>query len=190
MQAGGGLEFILAIRIVADAPILAQHGLGVGKVLCRREFAVRQRIDAVSFPFSWRQFGADTNYPSELLWAIRWEDATGEESYLRPIGEVLTVYMNKTAEERLNAMNAAAGKGDLTWRMLAAEIITLIWSEVLRDPESEPDPTDTDTLAGQVYHRLASISGHAYGDIRGMVEDDPGLLELRSHIARIVGVVR
>ena len=189
MQAGGGLEFILAIRIVADATILAQHGLGVGMVLCRREFAIRQRVDAVSFPFSWRQFGADTDYPSELLWAIKWEDQNREEPYLRPISEVLTVYMNKAAEERLNAMNAAAGKGDLAWKILAAEIITLIWSEVLKGTESEPDPADTDTLAGQVYHRLATVSGRAYGDIRGMVEDDPGLLELRSHVARIVGVV-
>ncbi len=188
MQAGGALEFILAIRVVVDAPILAQHGVGIGKVLCRREFAIRQRIDAVSFPFSWRQFGADTSYPSELLWAIKWKDATGEERYLRPIGDVLTVYMNKAAEERLNAMNAAAGKGDLTWRMLAAEIITLIWSEVLRGTENEPDPTDTDTLAGQVYERLANRSGRAYADIRGMVEEE-GLLELRSHVARIVGVV-
>lgn len=188
MQTGGGMEFILAVRIVGDDPTLAEHGLGPGKVLSRREFAVRQRIDAVAFPFSWREFGGDTEYPSELLWAIKWEDATDEDRYSRPVSEVLTVYMNKAAEEGLNALNAVPGQRDVVWKMLAAEIVVQIWSEVLRGTTDDPEPSDTETLAGQVYDRLAKASGRSYGDIREMAKED-GLLELRSHVARIIGVV-
>lgn len=187
---GGDTDFIVAIRIVADGPALSADGLGPGKVLCRREFAVRRRVDAVAFPFSWREFGADTEYPPELLWAIRWKDAdTDADRFARPIDDVLTVYMNKAAEPRLVAMNAAAGKGDLAWRMLASEIMTLIWSEVLKGTWSTPDPTDQETLAGQVYARLAKASGKAYDDLPAMAEEH-GLLELRSHIAKILGVVQ
>lgn len=187
IQTGGGMEFILAIRIVADD--LAKRSLGPGKVLCRREFAIRQRIDAVAFPFSWREFGGDTGYPRELLWAIKWEeDATGDDRYWRPISEALTVYMNKAAEEGLNVLNAVPGQRDLVWKMLAAEIVVQIWSEVLRGTSDDPGPTDTETLAGQVFDRLARASGRSYGDLRDLVEED-GLLELRSHVATIFGVV-
>ena len=189
MQTGGGMEFILAIRIPAYDRKLAERGLGPGKVLCRREFAVRQRIDAVTFPFSWREFGGDTGYPRELLWAIKWEEgATGDDRYSRPISEALTVYMNKAAEEGLNALNAVPGQRDLVWKMLAAEIFVQIWSEVLRGTLDDPGPADTETLAGQVFDRLARASGRSYGDLRDLVRED-GLLELRSHVATVVGVV-
>ena len=188
MQTGGGMEFILAVRVVADDPILAKHGLGPGKVLCRRQFTVRPRVDAVAFPFSWREFGGDTDYPPELLWAIKWEDTTDDERYSRPISESLTVYMNKAAEEGLNTLNAVPAQRDLVWKMLAAEIVVQIWSEVLRGTTEDPEPSDTETLAGQVYDRLAKASGRSYGDIREMVNEE-GLLELRSHVAQIIGVV-
>lgn len=186
---GGGVDFIVAIRVVADDRALAAQGLGLGKVLCRREFAVKLHVNASTFPFSWREFGADSEYPSELLWTVRWKDVDHEDPYSRPIDEVLTVYMNKAAEQRILAMNAAAGKGDLTWKMLAAEILTLIWSEVLKGTETDPDPTDQESLAGQVYTRLAKSSGRAYGELPGMVRER-GLLELRANIAKILGVVQ
>ena len=186
---GGGIEFILGVRIAATGPTLAEQGLGPGRVLCRREFAVRQRVDAVAFPFSWREFGKDSDYPSELLWVVKWEDATDDDRFSRPISEALTVYMNKAAEECLVAMsNAFSGQGEMVWKMLAAEIVVLIWSEVLRGVSFDPDPSDTETLAGQVYAHLARVSGKSYGDFRDMAEED-GLLELRSCVARIIGVV-
>lgn len=188
MQTGGGLDFILAVRVVADGPTMAEQGLGPGKVLCRREFAVRPRVNAVAFPFSWREFGKNTGYPSELLWAIKWEDVMDDERFYRPISEVLTVYMNKAAEERLVAVNALPGQGELVWRMLAAEIVVLIWSEVLKGTSIDPDTSDTDTLAGQVYTHLARVSRRNYGDLRDMANEE-GLLELRSCVAKIIGVV-
>ena len=188
MQTGDGMEFILAIRIIADDPILAERGLGLGKVLCRREFAVRQHIDAVTFPFSWREFGSGTDYPPELLWAIKWEDTADDNRYSRPVDEVLTVYVNKAAEEGLKALSAVPRQRDLAWKMLAAEIVVQIWSEVLRGTSEDPEPSDTETLAGQVYDRLAKTSGRSYGDLREMVNEE-GLLELRSHVAQIIGVV-
>ena len=188
MQTGDGMEFILAIRIIVDDPILAERGLGLGKVLCRREFAVRQHIDAVTFPFSWREFGGGTDYPPELLWAIKWEDTADDNRYSRPVDEVLTVYVNKAAEEGLRALNAVPGQRDLAWKMLAAEIVVQIWSDVLRGTSEDPEPSDTETLAGQVYDRLVKASGRSYGDIREMVNEE-GLLELRSHVAQIIGVV-
>ena len=188
MQTGDGMEFILAIRIIVDDPILAERGLGLGKVLCRREFAVRQHIDAVTFPFSWREFAGGTDYPPELLWAIKWEDTADDNRYSRPVDEVLTVYVNKAAEEGLRALNAVPGQRDLAWKMLAAEIVVQIWSDVLRGTSDDPEPSDTETLAGQVYAHLAKASGRNYGDIREMVNEE-GLLELRSHVAQIIGVV-
>ena len=84
--------------------------------------------------------------------------------------------------------NALFGKGEMVWKMLAAEIIVLIWSEVLKGVSIDPDPSDTETLAGQVYAHLARASGKSYGDLRDMVEED-GLLEIRSCVAKIIGVV-
>lgn len=189
MQTGGGIEFILAFRVTAVAPALTEQGLRPGKVLCRREFAVRQRVDAVVFPFSWREFGNDTDYPPELLWAVKWENATDDDHFFAPISEALTVYMNAAAEGALVTMNNALfGKGEMVWKMLAAEIIVLIWSEVLKGVSIDPDPSDTETLAGQVYAHLARASGKSYGDLRDMVEED-GLLEIRSCVAKIIGVV-
>ena len=188
VQTGGALEFVLAVRVVVDDPTLAAHGLDLGKVLCRREFAIRQRVHAAAFPFSWREFGGDTEYPAELLWAIKWHDATDENRFSHPVSDVLTVYMNKAAEERLNSMNAVTGKSDFAWKMLAAEIIAQIWSEVLRGTSVDPDPSDNETLVGQVYDKLAKASGMAYADIRALGREE-GLLALRSHIAKIIGVV-
>lgn len=188
VQTRGPLEFVLAVRVVADAPMLEAHGLGRGKVLCRQDFAIRKRVHATAFPFSWREFGGDTGYPAELLWAIKWHNETDEDRFSHPISEVLTVYMNKAAEERLSRMNAATAKDDLAWKMLAAEIIVQIWSDVLRGVSVDPDPSDNETLVGQVYGKLANASGKPYANIRDLGTEE-GLTELRSHIAKIVGVV-
>lgn len=187
VQPHDALEFVLSIRVIADDPVLATHGLGIGKVLCRKEFAIRQHVHTAAFPFIWGEFGGDTEYPAELLWAIKWHD-TAEDRFSRPIGDVLTVYMNKAAEERLNSMNAAAGRRDFAWKILAAEIIVQIWGDVLRGTSVDPDPSEDDTLVGQVYGKLAKASGRAYADIRELGRDD-GLTELRSHVAKMIGVV-
>ena len=188
VQTRDALEFVLSVRVIADDPMLATHGLGRGMVLCRKEFPIRHRADASVFPFSWREFGGDTEYPAELLWAIKWHDDADDDRFARPIRDVLTVYMNKAAEEHLNSMNAATGRGDFAWKMLAAEIIVQIWSDVLRGTAVDPDPSENDTLVGQVYGKLASESGRTYADIRALGSDD-GLTELRSYVAKIIGVV-
>ena len=187
VQTRDALEFVLSVRVIADDPVLATHGLGLGKVLCRKDFAIWQHVHAVAFPFSWREFGGNTEYPAELLWAIKWYD-TADDRFSRPIGDVLTVYMNKAAEERLHSMNAAAGRGDFAWKLLAAEIIVQIWGDVLKGTSVDPDPTEDDTLVGQVYSKLAKASGRAYADIRELGSED-GLTELRSHVAKMIGVV-
>lgn len=187
VQTRDALEFVLSVRVIADDPVLATYGLGLGTVLCRKEFAIRQHVHTAAFPFSWREFGGDTEYPAELLWAVKWHD-TAEDRFSRPIGDVLTVYMNKAAEERLHSMNAAADREDFAWKLLAAEIIVQIWGDVLKGTSVDPDPSEDDTLVGQVYSKLAKASGRAYADIRELGSED-GLTELRSHVAKIIGVV-
>lgn len=188
VQTRDALEFVLSVRVIADDPALETRGLGGGMVLCRKEFAIRHHVDAAAFPFSWREFGGDTEYPAELLWAVKWHDDTDDDRFSRPIRDVLTVYMNKAAEEHLHSMNAATDKGDFAWKMLAAEIIVQIWSDVLRGTSVDPDPSENDTLVGQIYGKLAKESGRPYADIRALGSDD-GLTELRSYVAKIIGVV-
>ena len=192
MQSGRGMDFIVALRVVADRGSLRRQGMDAGKVLARREFSVREETDALSFPFDWVEFGGDTGIPDELLWKIEWmSPVEDEDTYNRPVNEALTVWVNAKAEAKLNALGAVRGSGDLAWKMLASEIVTQIWSDVLRNVAEEPDVSDRETLAGQVFARLSSASGKPYSEIKRMadLEDGDSLSELRGLIAQLLRVV-
>ena len=73
--------------------------------------------------------------------------------------------------------------------MLAAEITTQIWADVLTNIEYEPDESDTETLGGQVFANLSRASELPYADVKGLVEEDEYLTKLRNCIARILRVV-
>ncbi len=190
LQSGRGIDFIVAIRVSRNSTRLARLGLELGKVLCRREFSIRESVDTSTFPFEWVEFGGDSEYPRELLWAIRWNDsADDEDRFSRPVHEVLTVLVNKRAERSLTDMGAVRSAGDLAWKMLAAEITTQIWSDVLANIEEEPNEDDTETLAGQVFAHLSRASGKPYAEIEGLADQDDSLAELRALIAKILRVV-
>ena len=189
LQCGRGMDFVLAMRVVTDRSDLAHHGLGKGKVLCRKIFSVKEKMDSLSFPFQWAEFGGDTGYPDEALWVIEWKDSDNEDRFNRPVHEVLTVVVNKKAEGPLNAMGDAQGASDLAWRMLAADITTQIYADVLSKIEYEPDETDTETLEGQVFARLSRVGNIPYTEIKGLVERDDSLTELRNIVAMTLNLV-
>ncbi len=189
LQSGRGMDFILAIRVVADRKKLLRQGLSRGKVLCRKVFSVKETIDTFSFPFQWAQFGGETDYPEEALWAIKWIYHDDDNRFARPVDQVLTVLVNEKAEGPLCAMSEVQQANDLAWRMLAADITTQIWADVLSNLDEEPDENDTETLVGQVFARLSSISGMPYAEIKGLVKQDDSLMELRNLVARILKVV-
>ena len=190
LQTHRDLSFILAMRVVADRPALRKNGLEPGKVLCRKEFKVREPVIASNFPFEWRKFGEETDYPEEMLWVVHWKvDAADESPYAHPVDEVLTVWGNSNAQAALLKMEGVAGSRNLAWKMLAAEITTEIWWKVISTIEEPPTNDDNSTLAGQIFTRLAMASGRQYDDIHGFRDDEDGRVELRKLISAIIKVV-
>ena len=189
LQSGRGMDFVLAMRVVAVRSDLEHHGIGKEKVLCRRVFSVKESSDSLTFPLDWAEFGGDTAYPDEALWVIEWRDSEDEDQFERPVGELLTVVVNKKADGPLNAMAEAQGANDLAWRMLAADITTQIWADVLIKIDEEPDVSDRETLAGQVFARLSRAGNIPYAEIKGLVGRDDSLTELRNLVAKIFEVV-
>ena len=136
------------------------------------------------------KFGEETGYPEEMLWVVNWKvDAADESPYDRPVDEVLTVWGNSKAEAALLKMGGVAGSRNLAWKMLAAEITTEIWWEVISTIEEPPSNDDDSTLAGQVFSRLSMASGKHYEEIHGLRNDEDGRVELRKLISTILKVV-
>ena len=188
LQSERGMDFVLAVRVVATRKQLILQGLDPNKVLARRVFSVKENVEAFTFPFRWVKFGEETKYPEESLWAIEWNELDDEAPFERPVGELLTVLVNEKAESPLRAMNEVHGANDLAWRMLAADITTQIWTDVLSKTENEPDETDQETLVGQVFARLSRASGIPYSDLKSLI--DPDVEELRGLVAKILTVVK
>lgn len=187
LQSRSDISFVVAIRVVADNPQLKKNGLESGKVLSRREFAVRKQNDS-SFPIEWVDF-EDTDYPNEMLWIINWKDRE-DRTFALPVEEVLTVWVNKRADIPLRKIAEVREGRNLGWKMLAAEITGEIWYEVLTKIEDIPDSDDTDTLAGQVFAHLAHVSGMSYPEVKEIVgDDDEGRTELRRYVSEVLRVV-
>ena len=190
LQSHRDMSFILAMRVVADRPALRRNGLDPGKVLCRKEFNVKEPVISSNFPFEWVKFGEETGYPDEMLWVVKWKvDAADESPYDRPVDEVLTVWGNSKAEAALLKMGGAAGSRNLAWKMLAADITTEIWWEVITKIEQPPPDSDDSTLAGQAFSRLSMASGRHYEEIHGLRNEEDGRVELRELISIILKVV-
>ena len=190
LQSHRDISFILAMRVATDRPALRKNGLTPGKVLCRKEFSIRESVISSNFPFEWVTFGEDTDYPEEMLWAVKWKvDAEDESPYDRPVDEVLTVWGNSKAEALLLKIGGVGGSRNLAWKMLASEITTEIWWEVLGTIEEPPPHDDDRTLAGQVFSRLSMASGKHYEEIHGLRNDRDGRVELRKLISTILKVV-
>ena len=183
------MDFILAIRVVANRERLKTQGLDYNKVLSRRVFSVRELVDTATFPFQWVEFGGETDYPEEALWVIERKSLDEETPFNLPVRDVLTVLVNHKAQNSLLTMDNITGSNGLAWRMLAAEITTQIWADVLTNIEYEPDESDTETLGGQVFANLSRASELPYADVKGLVEEDEYLTKLRNCIARILKVV-
>ena len=190
LQSHRDMSFILAMRVVADRLPLRKNGLDPGKVLCRKEFHIRESAVNSSFPFEWVNFGDEIGYPEEMLWVVKWKvDAADEAAYQRPVDQVLTVWVNSKADAALQAMGEASGSRNLAWKMLAAEITTDIWWEVIRTIEEPPPGDDETTLAGQIFSRLSREAGWDYEEVHTLRNDQDGRVTLRKLISTIFKVV-
>ena len=187
LQSHSDISFIVAIRVTSDRSALKKNGLESGKVLCRREFVVKRPVDS-SFPIQWTDFG-EMGYPEEMLWVVKWQDPE-DSSFVLPVHETLRVLVNKRADQPLQRIAQVAQGGDLGWKMLAAEITTEIWHRVLDTIDDSPAEDDNESLGGQVFTRLAAVSGNSYPELIDMVKDaDDSRTELRGHVARVLRVV-
>ena len=186
LQGHRDISFILAVRVVSDTPHLSKNGLEKGKVLSRREFAVKRPMDS-SFPFKWVDF-SETAYPDEMLWVISWEEE--DRDYNLPVNDILTVLVNKKADEAL-AKSAEVKQGrNIAWKMLASEITTEIWCEALTDIQDIPSEDDYETLAGQIFARISSVSGKSYPEILGLMDDEQdGRAKIRGLVSQLIKVV-
>ena len=186
LHTGRDIDFVLSLRVISKRRELEEQGLGLGKTLVRKEFSVRESVDTSTFPFRWSEFGGASGYHEKLLWAVEWKQTEDERRFDLPVHEVLTVIGNAKADEKLSAMSRASN--GLAWRMLAAEIITQIWSEVLSKTIDAPDEDDTYTLAGQVFSHLAYASGMTYKELPELGSED-GLTKLRGLVSASLEVV-
>ena len=188
-QSGRGMEFVLSVRVSGHREALSKQGLEAGKVICRKVFSVSLPTDNFSFPFRWVKFGGETAYPEEALWAIEWNEPDDGRQYEIPVDQVLTVLVNEKAQQPLRLIGGVHGGNDIAWKMLAADITTQIWADVLANYEGEPTEEDVETLVGQIFSRLAGASSLPYSEIAGLVARDDSLTALRNHVAEIVRVV-
>ena len=188
-QSGRGIEFVLGIQVTTQSEALAFQGLEAGKIICRRVFAVAPPTENFSFPFQWVKFGGDMGYPEDALWVIEWSEPEGGQEYELPVDQVLKVLANDRAQEPLRLAGGVHGANDIAWRMMAADIATQIWADVLKNYEGEPKEDDRETLVGQIYARLSRVSGLPYPEIRGLVQRDDSLVSLRNHVTTILRVV-
>ena len=189
LQSEREIDFILAVRVAASRGQLKAQGLDANKVLCRRVFSVREPSDASAFPFRWVEFGDGNDRPKEALWVIEPRSTYDEGDFRLPVSDLLTVLVNASAQNSLQAMDEARGSSGLAWRMLAADITTQIWANVLSNIDYEPEEDDTETLAGQVFSQLAAASGLPYVDIKELVGEDGHNTALRNLVAKILKVV-
>ena len=193
LQSHRTMSFIIAVRVSNSTPKLQDNGLDYGKVLCRREFHVREPSDfGASFPFEWGKFGPPTDYPAELLWAIEWLDSEGDDNpYKRPVKEALLVRGNTRVEEILSDMNRVRGARGLAWKAIASEIITDIWATVINNCQDDPpeEGSDDDTLAGQVFRRISTEANMPYEDIPTLLEGAPDYTAIRKIVAKAIKVV-
>ena len=190
VQSEREISFVLAARVVARRGELEAQGLAYNKVLCRKVFSVRGAVETFTFPFRWATFGADPRYPEHALWVIERKSPYDDGQFDLPVSELLTVLVNDKAQDSLIATDAARGSNDLAWRMLAADITTQIWADVLCKVEYEPEEDDTESLAGQIFTHIATASGLPYADIRELADEDDHPTELRNLIATVLKVVR
>ena len=192
VQSRKTISFIVAIRVSNRTAALQENGLDFGKVVCRREFHVREPSEAgASFPFKWSEFGPPTDYPAELLWAIEWLDNDGDDNpYKRPLKEALIVRGNTKVEGILLEMNRVRGARGLAWKSIASEIITDIWATVINGCKDDPpEEGDDDTLAGQVFRRISTEADMPYEELPKLIEDAPDFTELRKVVAKVIKVV-
>lgn len=193
LQSHKSMSFIVAIRVSNSTPKLLENGLDNGKVLCRREFHVREPSDSgASFPFEWFEFGPPTEYPDELLWAVEWLPTVEDGNpYKRPVKEALIVRGNTKAQQMLLDMNRVPGARGLVWKSIASEIVTDIWTTVITNCEDDPpvEGSDDDTLAGQVFKRISTEEDMPYEEIPGLTADAPDYTELRKIVAKVIKVV-
>ena len=192
LQAYRTLDFIIAIRVRTNHAGLQKNGLEFGKILCRREFTVREPQDSgISFPFEWSEFGSGSRYPSEMLWAIHWLEPDEDRNPChQPVKDALVVYGNKKVERALINLSAVSGARNLIWRTLACEIVSNIWETVIAKCIDElPDPDDDATLAGQVFGRIAQEEDISYDEIPDLLSEDRDNIRIRELVSRILKVV-
>ena len=130
-QSGRGMEFVLGIQVSVHREALALQGLEAGKVICRKAFSVTLPAENFGFPCRWSKFGGDTEYPEEALWGIDWNEPEDGRQYELPVDQVLTVLVNEKAQEPLRLVGGVHGANDIAWKMLAADVTTQIWADVL-----------------------------------------------------------
>ena len=188
-QSERGMDFILGVQVAAHRETLARQGLEAGKVICRKVFSVSLPTENFSFPFRWVKFGGETDYPEEALWGIEWNESEEGRQYELPVDQALTVLVNEKAQESLRAMGAVHGGNEMAWKMLAADIITQIWADVLLRAESEPKQDDMESLVGQIFARLSRVSGLPYPNIKELVTRDDSLVSLRNLVAKVLRLV-
>ena len=186
------MDFVMSLRVASDRKELSEQGFLRGTVILRKVFSVKQlTIMESSFPMKWDDFGK-LGYPKEALWVIEWTggDFDEEEVFNRPIGEVLMVYLNNAAEATLNEMDEALGKG-MAYKMLATEILTQIFSDVIEHMKNEPTPGDTSTLAHQVLAKIEGVTGMDFDTIRETLKPDSDIShkDLRNYVAQVCKLV-
>lgn len=191
LQTCRGMDFILSIRFVADCQNQKSLGLYQGKILCRKVFSVKEEVNTFTFPFKWAEFGGDTDYPEEALWVIDWNPEVEDEDICsRPVGEALIVLGNEKAQESIEAMAAVPGSNDMGWKMMASDIITQIFADVIGKTDPLPEEDDIESLSGQVFARLHIATNKPYLEIKELVRQDDSLTELRSAVAVILKLVQ
>ena len=189
LQSGQRIDFTLVVRTTGARSELKHQRLGGGRVLCRQTFSLLADAKGPMFPMEWIEFGTE-RYPENLLWSVDWIDSDGSMNYDVPVDEALMVRANTRAQEMLLAAAEPRTARDLPWRMLAADIYVQICFDVLSNYVALPNENEINTVAGQVFARLAQASEPvlSYSNVKELHTED-GLHELRRRVAACLKVV-
>jgi len=154
-----------------------------GAVLGKKVFRCRHDLAGSNFPKRWVSPAEleEAGYGKETLFAIHWRGT----NLNAPPQDLFQVWLNEELKAQYLALDAGDKAGQLLQRMIAAEILTELVLQVLRD---ETDPDSLDGLIQVVSDALQKVTRMELPQLREEFQKPNGFSKVRAWVHDVVDV--
>jgi hypothetical protein len=181
LKSHGGFDFAIIASLVRARERTSNMPYRPASVLAKKIFSVRAEADALTFPIKFMDF-AGADWPRDALWVINY--FSEDPDYTRPVAEILELWVNKDAEQKLLRFSSAP-IGQPFMQLMAADVFHEVAMRMLQEPEPESNDDDSSTW-NQVIQSLKGITSLEAAQLRDMaVRDAP---RLRAYVQAMYGV--